>query len=279
MQKVRIKTIKKIEPEARYDIEVKDNNNFFANNILVHNCRCVSNIQTSKMISRGGNEIMTMGHIANSLSVLRQRYPLLEWVDGELFAENINFNDMMSIISNANHHQHHIIKYNIFDIIKDEPMDDRYHRLRFLDISYIPHLEKVFTHLVPVKEIDIYHKMFVNDGHEGSIIRLPDATYKHKKTNALLKYKDMDDDEYIIIGFEEVRGGGHLGKFILRDKDNTIEFSGALKDTAKVKTYIWNNQDEFMDREVTVQYQDINPKTGIPRFPVVIKIHPQGGKN
>lgn len=35
---VKIKSIKKIESDSkRYDIQVKDNNNFFANNILVHN--------------------------------------------------------------------------------------------------------------------------------------------------------------------------------------------------------------------------------------------------
>ncbi len=39
MQIVKIKSIRKIQSQSkRYDIEVANNNNFFANNILVHNC-------------------------------------------------------------------------------------------------------------------------------------------------------------------------------------------------------------------------------------------------
>ncbi len=41
MKNVKIKTIKKIESESkRYDLQIKNNHNFFANNILVHNSMC-----------------------------------------------------------------------------------------------------------------------------------------------------------------------------------------------------------------------------------------------
>jgi DNA polymerase-3 subunit gamma/tau len=42
MKTARITKITKISSEDRYDLEVEDNHNFFANNILVHNCRCVA---------------------------------------------------------------------------------------------------------------------------------------------------------------------------------------------------------------------------------------------
>jgi len=46
---VKIKTIKKIENKSkRYDISVKNTNNFYANNILVHNCQ---NLDYNKLIN------------------------------------------------------------------------------------------------------------------------------------------------------------------------------------------------------------------------------------
>ena len=43
MQTVKIKSITKLNNKFdKFDLEIQDNHNFFANNILVHNCRCVS---------------------------------------------------------------------------------------------------------------------------------------------------------------------------------------------------------------------------------------------
>jgi len=49
MKNIKIKSIKKIEHYSkRYDISVKDNNNFFANNILIHNCSFFYNVEDKK---------------------------------------------------------------------------------------------------------------------------------------------------------------------------------------------------------------------------------------
>ena len=39
MKIVKISRIRKIEPETRYDLEIENNHNYFANGVLVHNCK------------------------------------------------------------------------------------------------------------------------------------------------------------------------------------------------------------------------------------------------
>lgn len=53
-KKIKIKKIEEIQNTSLlYDIEVKDNNNFYANGILVHNCQSAT--FTGKMIPRFNN--------------------------------------------------------------------------------------------------------------------------------------------------------------------------------------------------------------------------------
>lgn len=278
MQKVRIKSIKKVKTETRYDIEVEGNNNFFANDILVHNCRCTANTITGKLYTRSRKEIVTMPHISKSIIELGRYYANITWLDGELYLEDISFQELSSIIRKSNHPKFNIIEYHIFDIIINQPMKERTNILSHINLD-LP-LVKVFTHQVPIKEIDSYHRMFVRDGYEGSIIRLLDYKYEHKRSYGLLKLKDFFDDEYIIVDVIKEKGKESLGAFLLKDKNNKgIIFSARPSITHNEKDNIWKHQDEYIGREVTVKYQELHQDTGIPRFPVVIKIHPVGGKN
>ena len=54
MKQIKIKSISKIEHNSkRYDISVADNNNLFANDILIHNCQSAT--FTSKIVPRFNN--------------------------------------------------------------------------------------------------------------------------------------------------------------------------------------------------------------------------------
>ena len=74
------------------------------------------------------------------------------------------------------------------------------------------------------KEAQLYHKINLKKGYEGSIVRTNDP-YQCKRSHNLRKFKDFSDAEATIIGFEEGKGkrAGHLGKFIMRD-DEGVEF-------------------------------------------------------
>jgi len=70
----------------------------------------------------------------------------------------------------------------------------------------------------------LLHEEFLEDGYEGSIIRL-NGLYKHGRSYDLMKFKDFSDDEATIIGYEAGKGKrtGTLGKFFMMD-DEGIEF-------------------------------------------------------
>ena len=55
---VTIKAIEEItEQFDRYDLEVENVSNFFANNVLVHNCRIISILDKNKLLLRNTVEM------------------------------------------------------------------------------------------------------------------------------------------------------------------------------------------------------------------------------
>jgi uncharacterized protein YegP (UPF0339 family) len=99
--KTKIKSIKKIDPETRYDIEVADNHNFFANNILVHNCRAIIRLEKGEIVARtrNGKIIEAIPHITNSLKSFFQANENTI-LDGELYNHELkdNFNKITSLV-------------------------------------------------------------------------------------------------------------------------------------------------------------------------------------
>jgi len=70
MQTVKIKSITRIDSRDKYELEVADNANFFANGILKHNCRCIAiidNTGETTFYSRTGKEFDTLGVIAGGI--------------------------------------------------------------------------------------------------------------------------------------------------------------------------------------------------------------------
>ena len=64
------------------------------------------------------------------------------------------------------------------------------------------------------------HAVNLKAGYEGSIVRL-DTPYQCKRSHSLRKFKDFEDAEANIVGYEEGKGkrAGTLGKFIMQDDD------------------------------------------------------------
>jgi len=133
------------------------------------------------------------------------------------------------------------------------------------------------------KEVKAKHKEFMKQGYEGSIIRL-DEKYETKRSKNLLKFKDWQDKEFKIIGFEEGEGGraGTIGAFILDfpEGQGAKTFKSNVKGKFDYVTKIWENRDSYIGKDATVEFQNYTPvkikkgvpEGGVPRFPYVIKI-------
>lgn len=93
------------------------------------------------------------------------------------------------------------------------------------------------------KQLRKLFEKVTSEGGEGLILRHPYANYETKRTRNVLKYKPLDDDEGIIIGFtsgrETDKGSKHLGKIgalILNFKGKRLELAGLTDDEREFGT-------------------------------------------
>jgi DNA ligase-1 len=124
------------------------------------------------------------------------------------------------------------------------------------------------------EDIDRYHEIFIEQGYEGSIIRLDLGPYENKRSKQLLKYKDFVDSEFVIIGYEEGEGGraGTIGKFIMQhDTKDGVTFKSNVKGNFDYLKQVWKERESYIGKTATVKHFKRTPDD-IPRFPYVVKI-------
>lgn len=236
MKLSKISKIQKINlQQNRYDIEVKDNHNYFANNILVHNCRCVTSI--NGMFSRSGNKINSCPFILSALAPIFKLYPDMI-IDGELYSHEYkhNFNAIVSLLRKETptleetEECKKYIKYHIYDFPRLDL--DRSEEVNFYDrfyigerlFSQIPYTQLVKSLEVNDKqELDSMLECYLADGYEGQIVRL-NKPYENKRSKNLLKRKIFQDAEYKILSFNEGLG----------DRQNTAASVTCITDEGKI---------------------------------------------
>jgi DNA ligase-1 len=143
-----------------------------------------------------------------------------------------------------------------------------------------------------------YWNNCVDKGFEGVMART-DAPYKHGRSTGreqgMGKYKNFQDDEAEIIGFEEMctntnpkktnlhgrserssaKAGkvpnGHLGKFLARDLKTGIEFSCGTMLGVKLtdRKKMWDNRQIHLGGIFKYKHQP-SGETAKPRFPVFL---------
>ena len=197
--------------------------------------RCVITLDEKENIrcfSRTGKEFHNLDHIKDSLK------PWFEFhddviLDGELYNHDLR-NDFEKIISLVRKQKPtesdrleaaELVQFHCYDYI--DQMHDYSTRMNQLVTTdmYSNCVKYVETTLVNSKEAaQIRHQYNLNNGYEGSILRL-DAPYQCKRSYNLQKFKDFNDTEATIVGYEIGKGKreGTLGKFLMQDDDG-IEF-------------------------------------------------------
>ena len=150
--------------------------------------------------------------------------------------------------------------------------------------------------LYSVEEIIAFEDMCVNKGYEGAMVRSPHASYKQGRCTLrelnIFKRKPMEEDEAIIIGFEEqmqnnnpktvnemgnsVRsahkanktGKGTMGAIWLRSPKWQVDFkvSGGKGIDMHFRQRIWDNQESLLGAMITYNYQRYG-SVDAPRIP------------
>lgn len=116
----------------------------------------------------------------------------------------------------------------------------------------------------------------VSLGHEGLMINTAKGHYVTKRSDTLLKVKEMHTIDLKVIGFEEGNGKfkGTLGALIVSYKGYEVKVGSGFTD--EDRNIIWNTMlDDIVGTIVEVQYfeESTNQDGGISlRFPVFVRI-------
>jgi len=184
--------------------------------------------------SRAGKKFMNLAHIEVKLIPFFKQQPDVV-LDGELYNHELK-NDFEKIISLVRKQKptaddrleaKQLVQFHRYDYFDGILYDSYKTRMQKLVCSDLYGKEIKY---VPSKLVDTYsyarllHEEFLEDGYEGSIVRL-DGLYKHGRSYDLMKFKDFSDAEATITGYEEGKGKrqGTIGKFLMTD-DEGIQF-------------------------------------------------------
>lgn len=236
--------------------------------------RCI--VRKEGMFSRERNEVKSAPHIRAALNDFFEIYPDAI-IDGELYADKnkCNFNKIMSCVKQQKPTQYDLdeslkyIEFHVFDIVADENHMKRLAacQVMFKDLQYI----QIVPHYRVENEEEImdWHKIFVSQLYEGTMVRWGSDGYILDRTDKLLKYKDFIDKEFLVSRALPGRG----------KRSNTVAKWELYVDESKMETFeagIMGTDEEnlalYLDRHniegkkyATVKYQEETPD-GVPRF-------------
>lgn len=191
-------------------------------------------------------------------------------LDGELFSEEFSFNVLNGLIkrekaSEKDLEQRKSIKYHLYDIMLDAGYKKRYESIKLfesLNIIIVPSKRIIASD----KNIEEELKVFLDEGHEGLMIRQLNIGYDNKRSWQLCKVKVFEDAEFLLVDFVEDVRGGFVGSFVMVDDAGNTFSAGASGQNVLKRTEMWNDKEKYIGRMATVEFFGYS-EYGIPRFP------------
>ena len=231
--------------------------------------------------SRTGKQFMNVYHIEQQLKTFFAANPNAV-LDGELYNHELkdDFEKIISLVRKtkptAEHRQEaaELVQYHIYDV-PTMTIAGYSSRLSYLNSQVYGKVTWPVMHVETKVVLDYdealsYHKYCLKQGYEGSIYRSYDGKYKGTRSWDLMKFKDFDDSEATIVGYEVGKGKrtGTLGKFIMQD-DEGITFGCP---PGKGYNYndlavMLNNISDFIGQRATFTYFQ-RTKAGSYRHPL-----------
>jgi DNA ligase-1 len=252
--------------------------------------RCIFTKDGAK--TRQNQDIKSVAHIEKHLQAFFAEFPDAI-LDGELYNHDLK-DDFQTIMSMARREDftdaerekcERLIQYHVYDVCMPGVFGDR---LSWLNQNSLHAnlVQIVPTYLVQVEDfaasIEIRHQDFLQDGYEGTIVRL-DGEYENTRSSSLLKYKVFDTAEFILLSVEEGNGNwagyakkayiGRLDGKPWLDKDGKVDDCKAgIRGTQADMLELLQNAEKSEGSEVTVRFFG-KTDTGKPRFGVIVDLH------
>ena len=227
------------------------------------------------LVSKDGG-ISRTGKIIPGTEVLGKGLQPGQYVDGEAFDPNLNFEELTSTFKTDPLK----LKFHVFDFfdLKAEALardkmtfEQRWEYVK--DSIYNPHYEYVDTFSVKKhKDMEGYHKMFIQQGYEGTMIRDRFSVYEvGQRSNYLLKYKDFQTEEYEITGAKTGHGRDADAVVWVCKTENDNQFTVRPEGTIVQREEHYRNYKKYIGKMLTVRFQNLTA-LGVPRFPVGVTI-------
>ncbi len=220
--------------------------------------------------TRTRKPIKSVPHIVAAINALPVSDIIL---DGELYNHDYrqDFDTIIELVRPDEPVEgHEVVQFWCYDIVvADKTNLERDEMRKKLIPAGVGTLTRVETYIIDdVAGVETFKVQMLELGFEGAMMRNGDAMYANKRSYDLQKCKDMVDEEFEIVDFEEGNGRlmGHVGAFWCVMKDGE-------RFKAKPKGKTENLRKFFLDHSLwkgkllTVQYQGYTPD-GKPRFPV-----------
>lgn len=221
------------------------------------------------LVSKDGG-ISRTGKIIPGTEVLGAGLKVGQYVDGEAYDPNLTFEDLTSTFK-TDPLKLKFYVFDFFDLKKlDMTFEERWDVVRTLSN---PHYEYVETFDVK-KHSDMkgYHKMFIQQGYEGTMIRDRDSVYEvGQRSNYLLKYKDFQTEEYEITGAKTGHGRDANAVVWVCKTKSGHQFTVRPEGTISQREEHYKNYKKYIGKMLTVRFQNLTAQN-VPRFPVGVTI-------
>jgi len=192
-------------------------------------------------------------------------------LDGELF--NMEFKaDFEKIVSYVRQVKpaagHEIVQYHIYDTVRVGSFAQRSEWIK----ANVPaeHIAlKVVDTVVVQNEDEVagYFNECLQAGYEGAMVRNAKSPYKNARSYDLQKVKEMQEEDYPIVGVEEGRGRmAGMAIFVCKTESGktfSAKMEGRLDD---LRQYLTNHA-LWKGKLLSVRFQNLTAD-GIPRFPI-----------
>ena len=220
--------------------------------------------------TRTGKPITSVPHILEALSQQQTDEENGTILDGELYLHGADFNWISGICRHKKPHaDHEQIEYWVYDVVHPDAFMNRIFWLMLGEYKppiYVVETKRDFGHENLVRK---YHDSYVEDGYEGLIIR-PDKEdgYVHKRSFNLLKFKDFQDDEFVVLDIEEgdpEKEKAGLCVAVWCETKEGKRFKARPVGNNEFTRWMAENPKKVVGQKVTVKYQNLSAD-GIPRF-------------
>lgn len=274
-----ISKIEKLDiQQDRYDIQVEDNENFFANGILVHNCRTIAVVKDNivEYYSRSGKVAYELdGLFDEDLRAIHAHLKYDFILDGERYASN--FTETMNAKKAGNDEAKKNLRFRAFFLM---PLTDWVAQKTMITMRQNRKaLESILNNAGCTKiilseghEVKNYHEMmeFCNEaidkfGVEGLILKDWNATYAWKRSFAWTKVKRFYDVDARIVGFypgrpksrlENTIGGVECIGFL--ESGERVEFRCGSGFSDEQRADMKANPDKYLAATHVFKYQEVS---------------------